>query len=119
MEDSLVNDANDYNYLKMFETSKYPSNNLNYLSSTAINTNNISTNSYSSCNNYFNENFSTNSTINEKTFNSWGYSNKKTTSNQYTNYNTSIDMFILDTHTGLDIDLPDPLHYKDIFNSKN
>jgi len=115
----LQNEIDNYNYLKMFETTKYPSNYLNYVPSTALYSNNISTNLYSSnnSNNCFKDNFSTNSTINEKAFNSWGYSNRKP-SYQNTN-NNSIFSFNLDKQPGYDVDIPDPLHYKDIFNSKN
>ena len=73
-DNSFIAEMENYNFLKMFETSK-ASNTLIYQPSNGLYNNLNSSNLFTSNTN--NDNYSTNSSVNEKVFNSWGYSNSK------------------------------------------
>ena len=112
------NGDDNFNYLKMFETSN-DTNHFNLKHKTSIYPpviNDII--SDKRCENLYHDTYSTNPTlnqfnqVNDKEFNSWGYSVIKTPNNktQQTGYMHKIP-------SKKDIDIPNPLHYKDIFKS--
>lgn len=112
----LSNDVDCFNYPKIFETSK-DANNFNYPTPFNSINNDLITNT---CKNSDNDTYSTNSTvnyfteINKKAFNSWGYSVNKPINN-----NTQKTGYIHSKTSNNEkaMDLPDPIHYKEIFKS--